>query len=160
MIRRPPRSTLFPYTTLFRSFAIIAKVSLGAVAALHAVGAGEFARGRVVHHQVVADKVEAVAVEAGARGAVQPLPKLAIKYLIAQALAFDDVFQCLRHPHAEEVGGGKGITAVVHQHSGFEHTQSVEQAMLRRYFGNVIWMFLRVTDELHKNWWTRSGSKG
>ena len=26
MIRRPPRSTLFPYTTLFRSVASIAKV--------------------------------------------------------------------------------------------------------------------------------------
>src|SRR5260370_20496710 len=26
MIRRPPRSTLFPYTTLFRSFALCAKV--------------------------------------------------------------------------------------------------------------------------------------
>src|SRR3712207_8590279 len=27
MIRRPPRSTLFPYTTLFRSFALLAIVS-------------------------------------------------------------------------------------------------------------------------------------
>src|SRR5256885_11052879 len=33
MIRRPPRSTLFPYTTLFRSF------RRGAAAAGHAVGA-------------------------------------------------------------------------------------------------------------------------
>src|SRR2546430_4613923 len=31
MIRRPPRSTLFPYTTLFRSV-LIAKLSLGALA--------------------------------------------------------------------------------------------------------------------------------
>src|SRR5260370_38731724 len=28
MIRRPPRSTLFPYTTLFRSFSIMAACSL------------------------------------------------------------------------------------------------------------------------------------
>src|SRR5258707_3209249 len=28
MIRRPPRSTLFPYTTLFRSFMIIARSQL------------------------------------------------------------------------------------------------------------------------------------
>src|SRR5438552_7012176 len=28
MIRRPPRSTLFPYTTLFRSTATLAKVAL------------------------------------------------------------------------------------------------------------------------------------
>src|SRR3712207_8043258 len=32
MIRRPPRSTLFPYTTLFRSFAsVVALVALAAV---------------------------------------------------------------------------------------------------------------------------------
>src|SRR3712207_7801762 len=29
MIRRPPRSTLFPYTTLFRSFARARRVALG-----------------------------------------------------------------------------------------------------------------------------------
>src|SRR5256885_14561384 len=28
MIRRPPRSTLFPYTTLFRSFVVIGAVAL------------------------------------------------------------------------------------------------------------------------------------
>src|SRR5256885_10555211 len=27
MIRRPPRSTLFPYTTLFRSLAVVARVA-------------------------------------------------------------------------------------------------------------------------------------
>src|SRR3712207_2607259 len=32
MIRRPPRSTLFPYTTLFRSFADLAKAAVTAVA--------------------------------------------------------------------------------------------------------------------------------
>src|SRR5256885_3098377 len=34
MIRRPPRSTLFPYTTLFRSLAWVAFPLLAAVAAL------------------------------------------------------------------------------------------------------------------------------
>src|SRR3989449_6786700 len=38
MIRRPPRSTLFPYTTLFRSHARRARSGRGAVAA-HLVGA-------------------------------------------------------------------------------------------------------------------------
>src|SRR3712207_2707160 len=36
MIRRPPRSTLFPYTTLFRSFSLVAAVTfeeLGEIAA-------------------------------------------------------------------------------------------------------------------------------
>jgi hypothetical protein len=30
--------------------------------------------------------------------------------------------------------------------------------MLLGYFRNVIWMFLRVTDELHKNWRKRGQS--
>src|SRR3989442_9745928 len=30
MIRRPPRSTLFPYTTLFRSLTFMAKYDMGA----------------------------------------------------------------------------------------------------------------------------------
>src|SRR3712207_285863 len=36
MIRRPPRSTLFPYTTLFRSEAALARFRLGPVADLPA----------------------------------------------------------------------------------------------------------------------------
>src|SRR3712207_7542594 len=34
MIRRPPRSTLFPYTTLFRSGGIITTILIGVVGAL------------------------------------------------------------------------------------------------------------------------------
>jgi hypothetical protein len=73
-------------------------------------------------HQVVTDKIEAVAVEAGVRGAVQSLAKLTIKNLIPEPLAFDDVFERLRHAYTEEAGGGRGITAFVQQHSGFWHT--------------------------------------
>src|SRR5256885_5091714 len=42
MIRRPPRSTLFPYTTLFRSVT-------AAVAAQHALTDHAFPHGAVVH---------------------------------------------------------------------------------------------------------------
>src|SRR5688572_31213893 len=42
MLRRPPRSTLFPYTTLFRSLAIL----LATLYALHRLTASRF--GRVV----------------------------------------------------------------------------------------------------------------
>src|SRR5438874_1739245 len=35
MIRRPPRSTLFPYTTLFRSIADCAYTNLGTIANVH-----------------------------------------------------------------------------------------------------------------------------
>src|SRR3712207_6869781 len=50
MIRRPPRSTLFPYTTLFRSddlLALAGVVEEGPVAALHG---HEVALGGVVAH--------------------------------------------------------------------------------------------------------------
>src|SRR3712207_7474106 len=44
MIRRPPRSTLFPYTTLFRSLAsrlaLVALAAAIALGALHAVAPG------------------------------------------------------------------------------------------------------------------------
>src|SRR2546430_5169822 len=42
MIRRPPRSTLFPYTTLFRSF--IAIISAVSCCSFLRGGAGEFLR--------------------------------------------------------------------------------------------------------------------
>src|SRR5687767_15698589 len=48
MIRRPPRSTLFPYTTLFRSFVVLVLVTLyGAVRLLQ----GNF---RQLMHEVMA----------------------------------------------------------------------------------------------------------
>src|ERR1035438_7687642 len=40
MIRRPPRSTLFPYTTLFRSGDPLARIHDSAGSALYALGAG------------------------------------------------------------------------------------------------------------------------
>src|SRR2546430_8599582 len=44
MIRRPPRSTLFPYTTLFRSLAIALGVALGyAVQLINQAAINEFA---------------------------------------------------------------------------------------------------------------------
>src|SRR5256885_11070006 len=39
MIRRPPRSTLFPYTTLFRSLVAVVDVAVNAVDGLHYLGA-------------------------------------------------------------------------------------------------------------------------
>ena len=38
MIRRPPRSTLFPYTTLFRSLAPVNRIVFGVLFALMALG--------------------------------------------------------------------------------------------------------------------------
>src|SRR3712207_8479233 len=45
MIRRPPRSTLFPYTTLFRSAATAAQVPLELAGDLVAVGLGQVGLG-------------------------------------------------------------------------------------------------------------------
>src|SRR3989442_2014258 len=60
MIRRPPRSTLFPYTTLFRSRELAQRVALadGAIGRLLADGAGR-ARGAEAAERFLA------AVEAG-----------------------------------------------------------------------------------------------
>src|SRR5256885_6790595 len=49
MIRRPPRSTLFPYTTLFRSVRVAADLSIGAVLR-------PLKPGRVLAAAAVADK--------------------------------------------------------------------------------------------------------
>src|SRR5215470_18292744 len=45
MIRRPPRSTLFPYTTLFRSERDAARAVFGAHRGDHSRGSGDPARG-------------------------------------------------------------------------------------------------------------------
>src|SRR2546430_10132480 len=45
MIRRPPRSTLFPYTTLFRSAADTASTQVPRVTPHHRAGAGKRAPG-------------------------------------------------------------------------------------------------------------------
>jgi hypothetical protein len=71
-----------------------------------------------MHHQVIADKVEPVAVQARGGGTIQSFSELAIKNQKAQPLAFDNVFQTLRHPHAETVGFSKWILAVVKQDGG------------------------------------------
>src|SRR5256885_12606248 len=42
MIRRPPRSTLFPYTTLFRSLTISAALSYGELASLFPHAGGQY----------------------------------------------------------------------------------------------------------------------
>src|SRR2546427_9442734 len=53
MIRRPPRSTLFPYTTLFRSKVSLTNVNSGAVARGSAApSGGGLHRGPVAHAAV------------------------------------------------------------------------------------------------------------
>src|SRR5258708_22136575 len=47
MIRRPPRSTLFPYTTLFRSIELDISRGFGSVASAQSIAAGQFEFGNV-----------------------------------------------------------------------------------------------------------------
>src|SRR2546427_1286154 len=55
MIRRPPRSTLFPYTTLFRSRVIRFRIDVERLA--HLLGSGEAAAQREAFAQGVALRV-------------------------------------------------------------------------------------------------------
>src|SRR3712207_7658861 len=52
MIRRPPRSTLFPYTTLFRSLEVELRGHVHHRAVLVVEGAGGRGAGGVARHQV------------------------------------------------------------------------------------------------------------
>src|SRR5258705_9091862 len=52
MIRRPPRSTLFPYTTLFRSLELLAKNRLG-ITGLRSKSWDEFAQPGAPHMDFV-----------------------------------------------------------------------------------------------------------
>src|SRR5258707_7718007 len=58
MIRRPPRSTLFPYTTLFRSLVVVGREQLGQLASQPAVALADRA---VVHVAVEVRRDEHVA---------------------------------------------------------------------------------------------------
>src|SRR3712207_8366858 len=58
MIRRPPRSTLFPYTTLFRSSAVVTRGSAGFITSVPGAGSAESA---AFHHRSSgAGRLEAV----------------------------------------------------------------------------------------------------
>src|SRR5258708_18682193 len=60
MIRRPPRSTLFPYTTLFRSHLVAADALVRDEHDTHAIaddlGIGDPHVGRAVRHRALADR--------------------------------------------------------------------------------------------------------
>src|SRR3712207_9203848 len=58
MIRRPPRSTLFPYTTLFRSFILAMALLVLAGAAAGGIYAFDQSRTDVIADGVVADGIQ------------------------------------------------------------------------------------------------------
>jgi hypothetical protein len=72
-------------------------------------------------HQVIANEIKTVTIEANALGAIQPFAKFDIKYQVPQALALDDISERLRQPDAEKVSRSKRRAAVVNQDSGIGH---------------------------------------
>src|SRR3712207_7939437 len=58
MIRRPPRSTLFPYTTLFRSPELVVQLQLLVVEQLQELDLDVGPREPVDDHPVVVDRLE------------------------------------------------------------------------------------------------------
>src|SRR3712207_7038087 len=73
MIRRPPRSTLFPYTTLFRSRPVTAS-TFGLL----------LSGGLAERHLLVADGEEPVVRVSARPGDVEPLQRVRVDVLVAQ----------------------------------------------------------------------------
>ncbi len=67
-------SDRFERTELEQSLAVVAEITLRAIPALHPVRPHKLARGRVMHHQVVADEIKLVPIQPAPHGAIQSLP--------------------------------------------------------------------------------------
>ena len=85
--------------------AVVAEIALGAVAGLHAIGADERSGGGVMHHEMIADQVEAVAVQTRGVGILQTLSQFTVEDLIAEALAGDQVVHAFGEGETEQGSG-------------------------------------------------------
>src|SRR3712207_8060591 len=90
MIRRPPRSTLFPYTTLFRSF-----LRLGGVENLRPVGGSHVVALPVLGRRIV------------------DLEEVLQQVAVADPLRFEEDLDALRLPLVVAVGGVRHVPAGV-----------------------------------------------
>src|SRR5580704_3033410 len=93
--------------------AVISEIPFGAEATLHAIGPDQLARTGFANHQMVADEIVAVAIEAHACGGSQPFAQLAVKDQIAQTLAIEQIPERLGHGGAKVVCKGERILASV-----------------------------------------------
>src|SRR6202008_3693499 len=81
------------YGEIKKLIAVIAEMALGGLSGLQTIGPHEFARLKVADHQVVAEGVKRVDIEARAIGSGQALVKFKVKNEVTKALAF---YQVLR----------------------------------------------------------------
>ena len=106
----------FEWGEIEELLAVVAEVALGAIAGLHAVGADELVGGGVVDHEVVADQIEGVAVEAGAVGVEEAFAEFAVEDEVAEALAGLEILDRLREGETEQTAsrrsGSRSLPAV------------------------------------------------
>src|SRR5258707_7733376 len=97
MIRRPPRSTLFPYTTLFRSLSVDERLGVEVIVTdLEAGG-----RGEVVKRVVEDDSVRHVETEAFVHRSEEHTSELQSRqYLVCRLLLEKKKKQSVRTAHA------------------------------------------------------------
>jgi hypothetical protein len=107
------RANPFVWREIKKLLAVIPEIPLGAETALHAVCANQLTSANIPDHQLVADEIVAIAIEAEAGGAVQTLAELAIKNQVAETLAGDQVFERFGHTCTQLTRGGEWIFATV-----------------------------------------------
>lgn len=76
------------YGEVEKLIAVVAEIALGGLSGLQPIGPYEFARLEVADHQVVAEGVKRIDIEAGAIGSGKALVKLKVKNEVTKALAF------------------------------------------------------------------------
>jgi hypothetical protein len=91
-----------------------------------------------MHHKVIANQVEAIAIEPATLRVRQPLTQLAVKHQVAQALAQPEVLHGLRQRKPKQRRGGRETLAVLHQDSVCRHGDSFKRRRLRNCFTSMI----------------------
>src|SRR3989441_10798870 len=107
MIRRPPRSTLFPYTTLFRSYAVIAAPNLNGdllsdAAAAQVGGLGLAPGGNVGDGYAVFEATHGTAPKYAGQNKVNPGSLILSGAMMFEELGWDDVATAI----TRGLGGG------------------------------------------------------
>jgi hypothetical protein len=82
--------------------AVVAEIGGGGVPGLQAIGADKFGSVEVADHEVVAEGIEGIDVQAGTFGGGEPFAKFKIEDEIAKALALLEILRRLRERNTEK----------------------------------------------------------